>query len=230
MDLNEKLDEHNDLINSINLKIMEQTGEKEHLNEIFGPLLKLYGPAILKGIMDIGGEDIIDKKLSKLAKKPKQYLDKIEDKIAQKVNKLTNTKSSSSDTDELIRKYKDSKQRLNNLNSDSSPYTELSKKYKSMTIRFDKPLKMEMQIDTGKKINAVFGGTDNFDIITIKETRSGDILSLWNEGMDKRTNLLLYINNYQLDRAQDVFTQLTYDVGTYNSIKKNTVITITSLK
>ncbi len=233
MDLNKKLNEQNELINSINLKILEQTGEKEQLNEIIGPLLKLYGPQILNAILDMGGEDLLDKKISNLRKKPAQYLNKIEDKVKQKFDKITgDNKSRYSDRDlqKLIKRYDDSVKYKMNQQNDSSPYTELSKKYDRITLRFDKSVNLEMQIDTGKKIKARFNGMDEFEIVTIKETSRGNILSLWNNGMDRNTNLLLYIKNFKLDSAQDVMAQLTYEIGNYNSPKEKTVITITSLK
>ena len=233
MDLNKKLNEQNELINSINLKILEQTGEKEQLNEIIGPLLKLYGPQVLNAILDMGGEDLLDKKISNLSKKPAQYLNKIEDKVKQKFDSLTNTnKSRYSDRDiqKLIKRYDDSVKYKMDQQNDSSPYTELSKKYKRISLRFDRSVNLEMQIDTGKKIKARFSGMDEFEIVTIKETSRGNILSLWNNGMDRNTNLLLYIKNFKLDSAQDVMAQLTYEIGSYNSPKEKTVITITSLK
>ncbi len=235
MDLNKKLNEHNDLINSINLEIMEQTGEKKLINEIIGPLIKVYGPSIVKSILDMGGEDLIDRKIKNLAKKPGQYIQNIEDKLTQKIKGLTQPQDKDKPFD--LRKYQKtiddyyaSEEKLRKSQSDSSPYTELSKKYNSITLRFDKPVSLEMQIDTGKKIKARFNGMDQFDIVTIKETSRGNILSLWNNGMDRNTNLLLYIKNFKMDSAQDVMAQLTYEVGKYNSSKENSVITITSLK
>ncbi len=233
MDLNKKLNEQNELINSINLKILEQTGEKEQLNEIIGPLLKLYGPQILNAILDMGGEDLLDKKISNLRKKPAQYLNKIEDKVKQKFDKITGDikrRHSDRDIQKLIKRYDDSVKYKMNQQNDSSPYTELSKKYDRITLRFDRSVNLEMQIDTGKKIKARFNGMDEFEIVTIKETSRGNILSLWNNGMDRNTNLLLYIKNFKLDSAQDVMAQLTYEIGNYTSPKEKTVITITSLK
>tara|TARA_B100001758_G_C18287644_1_gene545180 strand:- start:178 stop:882 length:705 start_codon:yes stop_codon:yes gene_type:complete len=234
MDLNKKIEEQNDLINSINLEIMDQTGEKELINEVIGPLVKIYGPQIIKGLLDMGGDDIIDRKIANLAKKPQRYLDKLEDKVTQKIKNITEPKEKTEygkyddrEAEEIIRKYKES---LKKSDSTSSPYTELSNKYRNITVRFDKPLNLEMQIDTGKKVKARFSGLDEFDIVTVKQTSRGDILSLWNRGMDRNTNLLLYIKNFKLDSAQDVIAQLTYEIGNYNSPKENTVITITSLK
>jgi hypothetical protein len=235
MDLNKKLNEQNDLINSINLEIMSQTGEKELINEIIGPLIRIYGPQIVKGLLDIGGDDIIDRKIKNLVKKPTQYLDKLEDKVTQKIKNITEPKEKELDLDldmyqKSIDDYYDSVNKLDSSEPDSSPYTELSNKYKKIRVRFDKPLNLEMQVDTGKKVKARFNGLDDFNIVTIKETNRGNILSLWNNGMDRNTNLLLYIKNFKMDSAQDIMAQLTYEVGKYNSPKENTVITITSLK
>ena len=135
MDLNKKLNEHNDLINSINLEIMEQTGEKKLITEFLGPLIKIYGPSIVKSILDMGGEDLIDRKITSLSKKPGQYIQNIEDKLTQKIKNLTQSqdrdekKDISKDIKRLIDNYDDSVKYKMNQQNDSSPYTELSKKY-----------------------------------------------------------------------------------------------------
>jgi hypothetical protein len=86
--------------------------------------------------------------------------------------------------------------------------------YSEIKIKFRGNNEVSVIPGRGKEVKEYFGGTMDFDILTIKETNRGYIMNLKNRLMNRETSLLLYSKSLE-GSMQTNMVQLTYKNGRY---------------